>query len=149
MTRKLTILICAGILSASISALCAPSNPQSTADRFVAAWNAHDMKAFGSLFKSDAIWVPVANQMDVGRAQILKDLGEAHRTWASATSVRHTAVRVQMLRKDVATLFFHAEFLVDGKVVPDVERAIILVVTKEKSGWQIASGQLTKQHEGA
>lgn len=125
------------------------TSPSQVADQFVKAWNAHDMKLFDKLFTDEAIWVPVAETMDKGKKSIIKDLREAHNTWAKATTLKHEAVTTQMISPMVATLFFHAHFIVDGKVIPQIERAMIFVVTKKSGRWQIASGQLTKQHDGA
>ena len=133
----------------STACLSQSATPQGAADLFVKAWNTHDMKAFDRLFTKDAIWVPVAESMDKGRAMIVKDFAEAHKTWAKTTAIKRDAVTVLQVTPDVATLFFHGHFLVDGKVVPEIDRALILVVTKKSGKWQIAAGQLTKQHDGA
>jgi uncharacterized protein (TIGR02246 family) len=119
-------------------------------DDFVKAWNSHDMKAFDRLFTDDAIWVPVAEVMDEGRASIIKDLGDAHSTWAKTTTLRRSgALKIRQVSRDVAVLLFHLHFVEDGKEVAELDRAMIIVAVKQPDGWKIAVGQLTKQHEGA
>lgn len=108
------------------------------------------MKAFHRLFTDDAIWVPVAEVMDEGRANIIKDLGDAHNTWAQTTTLKHSgALKIRQIRPDVAALLFHLHFVQDGKEVAELDRAMIIVAVKQPDGWKIAVGQLTKQHEGA
>ncbi len=128
---------------------CQSSSPQGVADLFVKAWNAHDMKGFERLFTHDAIWVPVAEAMDKGRAGIVKDLSEAHKTWARTTQMKRDSVTVLRVTRDIATLFFHAHFVVDGKVAQGIDRAMIMVVKKNSGKWFLTAGQLTKQHDGA
>lgn len=125
--------------------------PEALADQFVAAWNSHDMKAFDGLFTDDAIWVPIAEVMNEGRAGIVKDLGEAHATWAKDTKIiRRGDMKVQRIRPDVAVLLFHLGFQdANGNVAPVIDRAMIIVAVRTKSGWKIKTGQITKQHEGA
>jgi hypothetical protein len=76
------------------------------------------MKAFDRLFTDDAIWVPLAEIMDEGRVSIIKDLGDAHNTWAKTTTLtRSGPLKVRQVRPDVAVLLFHLHFLNDGKEV--------------------------------
>jgi uncharacterized protein (TIGR02246 family) len=146
---KLTVSLFLSALIAATSA-AQSATPQAVVDDFVKAWNSHDMKAFDRLFTDDAIWVPVAEVMDEGRASIIKDLGEAHSTWAKTTTLTQSgALKTQQVRPDVAVLLFHLHFLQDGKEVPGIDRAMIIVVVNGTDGWRIAVGQLTKQHEGA
>lgn len=50
------------------------------------------------------------------------------------------------MRPDVATVFFHMDFLMNGQPVPGLQRALILVASADKPGdWKIAAGQLTKE----
>lgn len=141
------------VLASAGLCLCSPAAAQSktakgVVDAFVKSWNTHDMKAFGRLFAQDAVWVPVAETMDKGRAAIIKDLTEAHNTWAGQTTIRSGEVTIRSLAPNVATLFFHLDFMVGGKVIPDIARAFIIVATKKSGMWQISAGQLTKQHDG-
>lgn len=123
-------------------------SPEGVAGAFVNAWNAHDVKAFDRLFTADAIWVPIAEVRVIGHADVVKGFEDIHTTWAKNTVVTAKDSKVQLIRPDVAVILFHLKFLQDGKEVPVLDRAMILVAVKEGDGWKITAGQLTKQHEG-
>lgn len=132
--------------------LCAPAlahaaGPETLPDRFVAAWNAHDPKAFEALYTADAVWVPVAEERTEGRAAIVSEFAKVHvGGWAAKTTITlKDKPEVHMLRPDVATLFFHMDFLMNGQPVAGLQRALILVATSEKGEWKVAAGQLTKE----
>lgn len=122
--------------------------PEVIVDKFVRAWNSHDVKAFDRLFSDNAIWVPVAEARVVGHGDVIKDFEEIHTTWAKTTTISASDVKVQRVRPDVAVILFHAKFLEGGKEIPGIDRAMIIVAVKESDGWRISAGQLTKQHEG-
>jgi len=123
------------------------SGPEALASDFVKAWNSHDMKALDRLLTDDAIWVPVAEVIDEGRGDIVKDFSEAHTTWAkTTTAVPTSAPKVRTLRPDIAVVLFHLGFLdKQGKRIPDINRAMLVVAVKQSDGWRIAVGQITKQ----
>ena len=81
----------------------------------------------------------------------MKDLADAHTTWAKTTSiVQSGSTKVRLLRPDVALIFFHLGFQdAQGNRVPVIDRAMLIVVVKQAGGWRIAAGQITKQHVGA
>jgi len=133
MSHSISKLIGAAFLSLLFAATIAAQSatPEAVVNDFVKAWNSHDVQAFDRLFTADAVWVPVAEARVVGHADVIKGFEEIHTTWAKETAI---AAR---------------EFLEDGKEVPVLDRAMIMVVVKQADGWRIAAGQLTKQHEGA
>lgn len=124
-------------------------NPEALANDFVKAWNSHEAKAFDRLFIDKAVWVPVANVRTEGREQIVKDFAEIHTTWAKSTTVSINTVKIQQLRPDVAVILFHLKFLENGKELEEIDRAMVIVAVKQAGKWKIATGQITKQHEGA
>ena len=144
---KLLALLAVSALFAA-KATAQPATPEAVIDAFVAAWNAHDVKAFDRLFTANAIWVPIAEVRVEGHADVVKGFEEIHTTWAKKTTVTAKDTKVQLVRPDVAVILFHAKYLQDGKEVPVLDRAMIIVAVKEADGWKIAAGQLTKQHEG-
>ena len=146
-SKLVTVLFMSTLVAATGAAQSA--TPEVVVDDFVKAWNTHDVKAFDRLFTEDAIWVPVAEVRVVGRADVVKGFEDIHTTWAKKTTITAKDTKVQVVRPDVAVILFHANYLQDGKEVPVLDRAIILVAVKEPDGWKIAAGQLTKQHEGA
>ena len=125
-------------------------SPERLPTEFVAAWNAHSIAAFEKLYAADATWVPSSEERTEGRASILREFSKVHEGngWAVARKVTIAIKgqpKVQMLRPDVATIFFHMDFLVNGKIDPAQLRTLILVADKTSEGWRIAAGQLTKQ----
>lgn len=138
------------LLVASLSlapGLAWAAGPEALPDRFIAAWNAHDPKAFEPLYTSDAVWVPIAEERTEGRASIVSEFAKIHvGGWARNVTISKKDVpEVHLLRPDVATIFFHMNFLMNGKVVPGVQRALILVATASDGEWKISAGQLTKE----
>ncbi len=125
------------------------ATPEQIPDQFVAAWNGHDISAFEKLYTSDATWVPSAEERTEGRAAILNGWSKVHQGngWAVTRKVTLTIKdrpKVQMLRPDIAAIFFRMNFLADGKVLPDQQRTLMIVADKSSDGWRIAAGQLTK-----
>lgn len=117
--------------------------PQSILNDFVKAWNTHNMKAFDSLYTDDAVWVTLAEVRLIGRENIVKDLEQAHTTWAKNVSIVQTDVETKSLGPKFAVIFFRAGFLDDrGQLVPDSKRALMIVVTKQNGRWKITAGQL-------
>lgn len=118
------------------------------ADSFISAWNKHDPKAFEALYTPDAVWVPVAEERTEGRNAIVAEFAKIHTGggWALRTTIaRKDVPEVHSLRPDVATIFFHMDFLDGGKPVPGLQRAMVLVVVRDHGAWKIAAGQLTKE----
>ncbi len=129
-------------------AIAHAAGPESLPDRFIAAWNAHDPKAFEALYTQDAVWVPIAEERTEGRTAITSEFAKIHTGggWAMRVTIAKKEVpEVHLVRPDVATIFFHLDFLMDGKPVPGLQRALILVASETKGDWKIAAGQLTKE----
>jgi uncharacterized protein (TIGR02246 family) len=142
-------MLLTGLSLLPAAALAQSAKPEQLPDQFVAAWNAHDIDAFGKLYTADAIWVPSSEERTEGRAAILSQFAKVHQGdgWAVARKVTLAIKgepKVQMLRPDVAAIFFRMNFLTDGKVAPDQKRTLILIADKTRDGWRIAAGQLTK-----
>ena len=148
LTSKFVALFLASVLLAATAA-AQSTGPEAVVDDFVKAWNSHDVTAFDRLFTEDAIWIPVAEVSVVGHADVVKGFEDIHNTWAKKTTITAKDTKVQLVRPDVAIILFHGKYLQDGKEVPVLDRAMILVAVKGPDAWKIAAGQLTKQHEGA
>lgn len=145
--RQLVLLVTLLLLPAALKAQS--SSPNELPDRFVAAWNAHDIGAFEKLYTPDAIWVPSSEERTEGRPAILSEFSKVHKGngWALARKVSialKDEPKVQMLGTDVAVIFFRMDFLADGKLDPGQRRTLIVVAKKASDGWRIAAGQLTK-----
>lgn len=129
-------------------ALAHAAGPKDLPNRFMAAWNAHDLKAFDALYTKDAVWVPIAEERTEGRTAIVSEFKKIHtgEGWAVKTTItKQDAPEIHLLRPDVATIFFHVNFLMNGRPIPGVQRALVLVATSTKGQWKIAAGQLTKE----
>ncbi len=125
------------------SSVAQSASPKALVEDFVKAWNTHDQKAWGRLFTDDAIWVVVAEDRLEGRSNIVEDWGKAHTTWAKNISIVQSAVEVRKVSRDAAVILFRAGFLdKQGKLIPDSDRAMLVVVTKQSGGWRINAGQL-------
>ena len=124
------------------------ASPAAIVENFAKAWNSHDAKAFERLFTKDVTWVPIAEVRAEGRSDLVKELAEIHATWAKSTTVVQSATKVQTLTRDVAVVLFHSLLASQrddtGKPMPEVDRAIMVVVVKQSDGWRIAAGQVTK-----
>lgn len=141
-------LIALSLMLVSTGASAAPSSPDRLPDSFVAAWNAHDPKAFDALYTSDAVWVPIAEERTEGRAAIVAEFAKIHvgNGWAGKTTIaKKDVTETHFVTPDVATVFFHMDFISDGKPVAGLQRALILVAVRQAGEWKIAGGQLTKE----
>jgi len=142
-----TLISLAALLSFA-PVFAAAAGPGDLPDRFIAAWNAHDLKSFENLYTTDAVWVPGAEERTEGREAIVAEFAKIHAGggWAVKTTLtKKDTPEVHLLRPDVATIFFHMDFLMNGKPVPGLQRAMILVATSINGDWKIAAGQLTKE----
>jgi uncharacterized protein (TIGR02246 family) len=116
-------------------------------DRFVQAWNDHDIRAFAALFAEDAEFVNAIGLHWHGRAQIAAAQANNHATIFKESRLDNVRVRQRFLKPDVAVV--HATWdLVgqrrrDGQAVPPRAGLITMVLTKEGDAWPIAVFQNT------
>jgi len=127
---------------------------------FSAAWNRHDMEAFGKLFAVDADFVNVAGAWMKGRDDIQMHHAYSHGTIPADTQIagarrehygifksstmQFTKVDVRFLRKDVAIAHVSWDLLGDSRT-PNPRRGLLtFVLTRQDSQWLIASGQNTE-----
>jgi uncharacterized protein (TIGR02246 family) len=116
---------------------------ESLVERFVAAWNSHDLAAFEKLFTSEATWVATFDVRDEGREAVLTDFRGAHEGWAKSSSVAASDALVTQLRPEVAIVQFNL-MMTMGQGKEPLGRTLLLVASREADGWKIAAGQLTK-----
>jgi ketosteroid isomerase-like protein len=122
------------------------ASPEVLVDEFIKAWNSHEGKSFERVFTKNAIFVPSAEYMNEGRDRIVEDFRVAHTGWAKTVGLALSSEKkVLPLGRDVAVIFFHTQLLHEGKPVPGIDRALIMVAVNELDGWRIAAGQLTKE----
>lgn len=81
------------------------SDVDAVAERFVRAWNDHDVEAFGRLFAVDADWVTASGGHVKGRHDIQEYLTHEHATWAKTTTMKAMDTRVRRISEDMAVVF--------------------------------------------
>ena len=140
---RVVTIVSALWLAPSIAAAAQSSGADQLIDRFVQAWNSHDMKAFEALYTADATWVATFDARLEGRDAIVADLRTAHESWAKATTVVASKPLAKSMGPDVATVQFNLAMTVKKDAAP-IGRTLLLVASKEAGGWKIAAGQLTK-----
>ena len=113
-------------------------------DRFVAAWNAHDMTAFGALFHPDATFVNRFGAYWRGRDRIVAEHAAIHRTIYRDMWLEPVRVDVERLSDDVAI----AQFLTRahmGNAMPVgprlLETDMLAVVTRVGDVTAIRAGE--------
>jgi len=113
---------------------------------FVDAWNGHARSGFDALFTDAAFWVPVAESRVLGRRAIVDDFDEIHTSWAAPTTVVASDIEIVPIASDVSVALFHARYLDErGELIPNVDRAMLLVGVRDADGWKVAGGQVTKE----
>jgi uncharacterized protein (TIGR02246 family) len=130
-----------------------PMDPQDEAavkavvDRFVQAWNEHDMRAFAGLFTDDAAFVNAIGLRWRGRAQIEEAQTRNHATIFKESRLDNVQMEQRLLKPDIAVV--HATWdLVgqrrrDGQTVPPRTGVITMILTKNGTAWPIAVFQNT------
>jgi uncharacterized protein (TIGR02246 family) len=117
------------------------------ADAFLAAWNSHDMRAFGSLYRDDADFVNVFGAYWKGAAEIENAHRALHETVFRSSRLSAPRVQVKSLGDDVATMhmFWDLTGLVapDGRSLPDRHGILVNVLVRDEAGWKIATTQNT------
>ena len=120
------------------------SLPQSIAPLFEAAWNAHDMDAFGALFHPDATFVNRFATYWRGHEAILEGHRFIHETVYRDSVLQVDAPDVDPVSDDVAILHFWTR-LQAGPAHPagphQVDTLIMAVVTRRDGIWRIQAGE--------
>jgi uncharacterized protein (TIGR02246 family) len=105
-----------------------------------AAWNAGDGPAFGEPFAPEADFVNIRAEHFRGREAIASGHSAIFRTIYAGGTNRLTVDSLRLLRPDVALV--HVRAVLDAPSGPLVGRHAAMfssVLTREASGWQIAS----------
>jgi uncharacterized protein (TIGR02246 family) len=112
-------------------------------DDFLSAWNRHDMRAFGSLYRDDADFVNVYGTHWQGATRIADEHGALHETIFRSSRLTASRVEVKFLNPDVATahVFWDLSGLVrpNGEPAPDRRGILINVLVRDGSTWRIAA----------
>jgi uncharacterized protein (TIGR02246 family) len=110
-----------------------------------AAWNHHDMRAFGSLFREDGVWVLWTGQVWTGRKAIADGLADVHRTVYRNSIQRERFEELTFLGPDAAVVRFCSTLTGDERAPEKLIRSRkILIVTRGDDGWKVGWGQNTR-----
>lgn len=157
------LLISAGLFVAPVFA--APNdaaNVRAAVLGFPAAWNHHDMVAFGKLFAPDAEFVNVGGRLWKGRQAI-----QINHAWSHGTIPRNAAgfenagaqahygifknstmqfpnVEVRFLRDDIAVAHVNWELLGDARTKDPRRGVLVFVLSRQGGKWLIDVAQNTE-----
>lgn len=120
------------------------SEPQSIAPLFEAAWNSHDMDAFGALFHPDATFVNRFATYWRGRDDIVAGHRFIHEGVYRDTVLTVDAPDVDMVSEDVAILHMWSRASI-GPAHPagphQVDTLMLVVVTRREGVWRIKAAE--------
>jgi uncharacterized protein (TIGR02246 family) len=109
------------------------------------AWNTHDMKAMGALFREDAEFINVVGMHWRGRPAIVAAHEAFHKIMFKDVGIKTDAIALRPLGGDVAiavvTYTMDASTTPNGQVIPKHQNKLSFVFTKTAGDWKIAHGQ--------
>ncbi len=114
--------------------------PEDAPGAFQAAWNAHDMAAFGALFNDDATFVNRFGHYVQGGDAIVALHAPIHATIYRDSTLDNTLIDVAHIADGVAVIHFWSR-LAAGAAHPAgphaVDTLILAVMTRQNEGWRI------------
>lgn len=120
------------------------TGPALITSAFEAAWNAHDMTAFGALFHPDATFVNRFATYWRGVEAIIAGHRHIHTTIYRDSVLKVDAPDVDMVSPDIAILHFWTR-LTSGNAHPagphQVDTLILAVVTRRAGKWRIQAAE--------
>ena len=123
-------------------------SPEAALAAYVAAWNAHDMKAFANLFSEDADYVNAYGEWWRGREALQAKNTEAHDSYYTRTRMRTEAPVVRALEDDLVLVQARWVLHGDTRAKRDERHGLVtLVMTKADSRWLIRLAQNTECHQ--
>jgi len=116
------------------------NRPEDAPAAFQAAWNAHDMTAFGALFHRDATFVNRFAHYVRGREEIVALHQPIHETIYRDSAVENELIDAVPVADDVVVIHFWSRLRI-GSAHPigahDVDTLILAVVTRRDDAWRI------------
>ena len=114
------------------------------------AWNAHDHRAYETLFTEEADFVNVIAQHARGREAVARDFEQIHRTFMRNSVLKIEGSEVRPLTDDSAIAHIRWSMTgvekVPGWNIPDVRHGIALYVLVKRDGeWKITAFQNTEE----
>jgi uncharacterized protein (TIGR02246 family) len=114
-------------------------------DRWEQAWNSHDMRAFGSLFHEDGIWILWTGEVWKGRKTIEEGHAAVHKTVFRDSVQRERLEELTFVGPDAAVIRFYSTLTGDERAPGKTIRSRkILIVTKREGMWKVGWGQNTR-----
>jgi len=114
--------------------------PEDAAQRFQAAWNAHDMEALGALFHKDATFVNRFGHYVSGVDEIIALHAPIHETIYSDSTLDNEVIDVIPISEGAAVVHFWSR-LTAGRAHPAgphaVDTLILAVLTRKDDAWRI------------
>jgi uncharacterized protein (TIGR02246 family) len=114
--------------------------PEDAPGAFQAAWNAHDMTAFGKLFDNEATFVNRFGHHVRGVDEIVALHVPIHETIYRDSTLKNELIDVAYLADAVAVIHFWSR-LAAGAAHPagphDVDTLILAVMTRQADTWRI------------
>ena len=143
----LIVMLSVGAIAAGAQSPDDQAAVRRVADRFVVAWNTHDMTILGSISTDDVDFVNVAGLHWKGREQVVREHAERHKVRFKGSVMTNKEVRVQFLRPDMALVHIdwetRGDLGFDLKPWPPRKGIFSWLVAKERGEWKIRSAQNT------
>lgn len=123
-------------------------SPEAVLAAYVAAWNAHDMKAFANLFSEDADYVNAYGEWWRGREALQGKNSEAHASFYARTRMRTESPVVRPIGDNMVLV--QARWILHGdtRAKRDERHGFVtLVMTNEEERWLIRLAQNTERQQ--
>jgi uncharacterized protein (TIGR02246 family) len=116
------------------------ASPEDTPFAFQAAWNSHDMAAFGALFHEDATFVNRFGHYVRGIDEIVALHAPIHETIYSDSTLKNELIDVVQIADGAVVIHFWSR-LAAGIAHPagphEVDTLILAVLTRQNDTWRI------------
>lgn len=140
-----TAFICVGLLLLSAFAQTGTKTEddaiRAVMDRFMDAWNHHDVHAFAAVFAEDADFTNVQGKSASGRAKIEEFHTRPFATLFKDSHQKYTDIKIRYLRPDIAAVDVHWEMTgatdAQGNPRPPRHGLLNFVMMKNDGQWQI------------
>ena len=112
--------------------------------QFEAAWNAHDMQAFGKLFDAEAIFVGRFATCLRGREAIVSTHQKIHETNYRGSTLTVDRPDVDLLTQNIAILHFWTRLTTgpaDPKGCQQIDSLVQAVVVRSTDRWKIRAAE--------
>ncbi|WP_019203927.1 SgcJ/EcaC family oxidoreductase [Tsukamurella sp. 1534] len=157
-----TAAVCCGLLAVAACGTAgdgprapqsAPSAPQrpdgavrALVDRFTAAWNAGDGRAFGDTYAPDAVHVTFQGAALNGREEITRTHAELFGTFLRGSRIDLNLTSIRFLDETVAVVYGTGGILESGDtaITPDRLSANTMVASEHDGRWLLDAVQVTR-----